>query len=109
MLPKNIIIDFESLSLSNKTKSNNVNEGVSTENKNIEIPVNTQIKKNRCTSCNKKVGLLGFECKCGGNFCTSHRHADQHDCKSINDIIQKDREILAKQNIKVVADKLEKI
>ena len=25
--------------------------------------------KNRCECCNKKVGLMGFECRCGNTFC----------------------------------------
>jgi AN1-type zinc finger protein 5/6 len=37
-------------------------------------------KKNRCTVCKKKVGLLGFECKCGKLLCTSHRQAEEHQC-----------------------------
>jgi predicted nucleic acid binding AN1-type Zn finger protein len=104
MLPKNLLIDFETLSLNSSTCETEIKEPKEI----IEIK-NTEVKKNKCTSCKKKVGLLGFDCQCGGNFCASHRHADQHDCKSLSDIIKKDREILAKQNIKVVADKLEKI
>ena len=107
MLPKNLLIDFASLSLNSGNKyEKEIKDEIKEEV--IEIK-NVEVKKNRCTLCKKKVGLLGFECQCGGNFCTSHRHADQHDCKSLSDIIKKDREILAKQNIKVVADKLEKI
>lgn len=37
-------------------------------------------KKNRCAICNVKVGLLGFDCRCGGKFCGKHRHADDHEC-----------------------------
>jgi predicted nucleic acid binding AN1-type Zn finger protein len=115
MLPKNLLIDFETLSLNSsitcETEIKEIKEIIEVKNievKNTEIK-KTEIKKNKCTSCKKKVGLLGFDCQCGGNFCASHRHADQHDCKSLIDIIKKDREILAKQNIKVIADKLEKI
>ena len=111
MLPKNLLIDFETLSLNSSTCESSTCESSTceTEIKEIIEIKNTEVKKNKCTSCKKKVGLLGFDCQCGGNFCASHRHADQHDCKSLSDIIKKDREILAKQNIKVVADKLEKI
>ena len=107
MLPKNFITEFENLSVTT-SNLNDVSEKslIMLERKDTE---NQQIKKNRCTHCNKKVGLLGFNCICSGNFCASHRHADQHECKSLSDIIKKDREILAKQNIKVIADKLEKI
>ncbi|KAF7395326.1 hypothetical protein HZH68_009376 [Vespula germanica] len=38
-------------------------------------------KKNRCAVCRKKVGLTGFECRCGGLFCSVHRYSDKHDCK----------------------------
>ena len=35
----------------------------------------------RCLICNKKVGLVGgFECKCGGLFCSLHRSENMHDC-----------------------------
>lgn len=30
--------------------------------------------------CNKKTGLLGFDCKCGYSFCSKHRHGDDHNC-----------------------------
>ena len=31
-------------------------------------------KKNRCLKCNKKVGLTGFPCRCGGLYCSLHRY-----------------------------------
>lgn len=37
-------------------------------------------KKNRCAVCSKKVGLMGFECKCGRLLCTAHRQAEEHQC-----------------------------
>ncbi|BES96096.1 Zinc finger protein [Nesidiocoris tenuis] len=37
-------------------------------------------KKNRCAVCRKKVGLTGFECRCGGLYCSTHRYSDKHDC-----------------------------
>ena len=37
-------------------------------------------KKNRCHYWNKKTGLLGFDCKCGFNFWSKHRHGDDHKC-----------------------------
>ncbi|WZZ46039.1 hypothetical protein YC2023_042298 [Brassica napus] len=39
-------------------------------------------KRSRCNACNKKVGLLGFECRCGHVFCGSHRHPEEHSCLS---------------------------
>ncbi len=37
-------------------------------------------KRNRCELCRKKVGLLGFDCRCGGVFCGAHRMASAHSC-----------------------------
>ncbi|KAJ0972859.1 hypothetical protein J5N97_020818 [Dioscorea zingiberensis] len=34
----------------------------------------------RCLICKKKVGLIGFSCRCEGLFCSSHRYAEQHQC-----------------------------
>ncbi len=38
--------------------------------------------KKRCCAadCKKKLGLLGFDCRCGKHFCSSHRHPDTHTC-----------------------------
>ncbi|GJM93323.1 hypothetical protein PR202_ga09870 [Eleusine coracana subsp. coracana] len=36
--------------------------------------------KRRCAACGRKVGLMGFECRCGGVFCGAHRYSDRHDC-----------------------------
>jgi len=39
-------------------------------------------KRSRCTwpTCNKKLGLTGFDCRCGGQFCPLHRYANEHNC-----------------------------
>ena len=37
----------------------------------------TQRNRGRCWSCKKKVGLTGFECRCGFVYCGVHRYADQ--------------------------------
>ena len=36
--------------------------------------------KKRCLICNKKVGLTGFTCRCGGLFCGVHRADTAHAC-----------------------------
>ncbi|KAH7667267.1 putative Zn-finger protein [Dioscorea alata] len=37
-------------------------------------PIKTKIAKTkRCESCKRKIGLTGFRCKCGGEFCSAHR------------------------------------
>ena len=35
---------------------------------------------NRCTVCNKKVGLIPFTCKCNDNFKFCSKHRLDHDC-----------------------------
>ncbi|GJN29098.1 hypothetical protein PR202_gb17291 [Eleusine coracana subsp. coracana] len=62
---------------------------------------------NRCMACRKKVGLTGFQCRCGGTFCGSHRYADAHACGF--DYKAAGREQIAKQNPVVVAAKIVKI
>jgi len=39
-------------------------------------------KRNRCSwqNCNKKLGLTGFDCRCGGQFCPMHRYTNEHQC-----------------------------
>ena len=61
-------------------------------------------KKNRCLVCNKKVGLLGFSCKCEGLYCAVHRHAEQHNCSY--DFKKRGLNILEKKMIKVESDKI---
>jgi len=39
-----------------------------------------QKQKNRCDICRKKVGLTGFDCRCGGVYCGIHRYSDTHNC-----------------------------
>ncbi|KAM3245400.1 hypothetical protein ACQJBY_056625 [Aegilops geniculata] len=62
-------------------------------------------KPTRCMACKKKVGLLGFACRCGGTFCSLHRYVDGHACDF--DYKKVDREKIAKQNPLVVAPKID--
>ncbi|CAL8082478.1 unnamed protein product [Orchesella dallaii] len=64
-------------------------------------------KKNRCQLCRKKVGLTGFECRCGGLFCSVHRYSDKHDCTF--DYRQLGAEEIRKNNPVVVGEKIHKI
>jgi len=61
-------------------------------------------KKPRCHACRKKVGMLGFECRCGHLFCAVHRHPDTHSCSI--DYKAMDRERLRRDNQKVEADRV---
>ncbi|KAG6521908.1 hypothetical protein ZIOFF_019042 [Zingiber officinale] len=62
---------------------------------------------NRCAQCQKKIGLIGFKCRCGGAFCSSHRYSEAHECSF--DYKAAGRVVLAKENPVVMAKKLEKI
>lgn len=61
----------------------------------------------RCKICNKKVGLMGFNCKCGGVFCMMHRYSDQHGCEF--DYRGEGKDAIEKANPIVKAEKIEKI
>ena len=39
-------------------------------------------KTPRCAhpECKKKLGLLGFECRCKNQYCGAHRAAEEHNC-----------------------------
>ncbi|KAG6509007.1 zinc finger A20 and AN1 domain-containing stress-associated protein 6-like [Zingiber officinale] len=63
--------------------------------------------KNRCGCCNKKVGLMGFRCRCGEVFCSVHRYSDKHDCTF--DYKASGQEAISKANPVVKMDKLDKI
>ncbi|KAF7007090.1 hypothetical protein CFC21_022063 [Triticum aestivum] len=58
----------------------------------------------RCMACKKKVGLLGFACRCGGTFCSLHRYVDGHACGF--DYKKIGREQIAQQNPFVAPSKL---
>ncbi|XP_049594359.1 AN1-type zinc finger protein 5 [Syngnathus scovelli] len=64
-------------------------------------------KKNRCFMCRKKVGLTGFECRCGNQFCGFHRYSDQHNCPY--DYKAEAAAKIRKENPVVVADKIQRI
>ncbi|XP_044950536.1 zinc finger A20 and AN1 domain-containing stress-associated protein 7-like [Hordeum vulgare subsp. vulgare] len=65
------------------------------------------VRASRCVACRKKVGLLGFLCRCEGTFCSVHRYSDKHDCGF--DYKTAGQEQIAKHNTVVVADKITRI
>lgn len=67
--------------------------------------VNKKTTTNTCQTCKKKIGLLDMtlKCKCGGAFCTTHRHFTKHNC----DYDYKNGEKI--KLIKIVGDKINKI
>eukprot|EP00388_Colpodella_angusta_P020198 GDKJ01050386.1.p1 GENE.GDKJ01050386.1~~GDKJ01050386.1.p1 ORF type:complete len:202 (-),score=42.36 GDKJ01050386.1:1273-1878(-) len=70
------------------------------------LPVKAQ-KPGRCFKCDKKVGLLGFTCRCEFTFCGLHRLGDAHECDFDYKTLK--RAELSKANQTVAADKVKKI
>ncbi|XP_028851895.1 AN1-type zinc finger protein 5a [Denticeps clupeoides] len=64
-------------------------------------------KKNRCFMCRKRVGLTGFDCRCGNLFCGLHRYSDKHNCTY--DYKAEAAAKIRKENPVVVADKIQRI
>ncbi|NXT84225.1 ZFAN4 protein, partial [Zapornia atra] len=74
---------------------------------NGSIPAKKKIKK-QCFLCGKKTGLTtSFECRCGNNFCATHRYAETHACSY--DYKSAARRYLQENNPAVSAPKLPKI
>uniref|UniRef100_A0ACD5WRV5 Uncharacterized protein n=1 Tax=Avena sativa TaxID=4498 RepID=A0ACD5WRV5_AVESA len=61
----------------------------------------------RCGTCRKRVGLTGFNCRCGNLYCALHRYSDKHECKF--DYRAAAMDAIAKANPVVKAEKLDKI
>lgn len=63
----------------------------------------------RCLTCNKKVGLTGFNCRCNPDavFCSQHRYAEAHSCTFDYKAFQKQQ--LSTKNPLVQAEKLQRI
>ncbi|XP_027708932.1 AN1-type zinc finger protein 5-like isoform X2 [Vombatus ursinus] len=76
----------------------------SEEEKSSEKP---KLKKNRCFACRKKVGLTGFECRCGNLFCAMHRYSEKHSCPF--DYKAEAAEKIRKENPIIVAEKIRKL
>lgn len=66
-----------------------------------------QKNTNRCFSCNKRVGLTGFKCRCDYVFCGAHRLPEEHKCDF--DYKTTGREQLSKNNPLVVPSKLNRV
>ncbi|NXL48497.1 ZFAN5 protein, partial [Podilymbus podiceps] len=64
-------------------------------------------KKNRCFTCRKKIGLTGFDCRCGNLFCAIHRYSDMHACPY--DYKAEAAEKIRKENPVVIAEKIQKL
>ncbi|NXJ99072.1 ZFAN5 protein, partial [Corythaixoides concolor] len=70
-------------------------------------PEKPKQKKNRCFTCRKKIGLTGFDCRCGNLFCAIHRYSDMHACPY--DYKAEAAEKIRKENPIVIAEKIQKL
>ncbi|XP_022355450.1 AN1-type zinc finger protein 4 isoform X2 [Enhydra lutris kenyoni] len=75
----------------------------------VNAPIQTKKKAMKhCFLCGKKTGLAtSYECRCGNNFCASHRYAETHGCTY--DYKSAGRRYLQEANPVVNAPKLPKI
>ncbi|XP_030620812.1 AN1-type zinc finger protein 6 isoform X2 [Chanos chanos] len=64
-------------------------------------------RRNRCFTCRKKVGLTGFDCRCGNVFCGIHRYSDVHNCTF--DYKADAAEKIRKENPVIIGEKIQKI
>ncbi len=100
-LRNELINDTTVQKLTNNMNQLNINEKIKKEKK------SKRPRKNRCHMCSKKLGLLPFECKCGGSFCPTHRYIEEHQCTF--DWKQEGLDRLKQDNPQVVADKIIRI
>lgn len=72
-----------------------------------EADTSAAVRPNKCMACRKRVGLMGFTCRCGITFCGTHRYPEQHGCTF--DFKAAGRDAIAKENPVIKAEKLAKI
>ena len=100
---KNII---DNINVNGKSENNNKKRLLEDDvNKTVQKKI--QVNNSRCLCCNRKIGLLGFQCKCKNYFCSEHRYSDCHDCTF--DYKEHGKELLTKENPIVISSKINKI
>ncbi|KAF3969157.1 hypothetical protein CMV_007022 [Castanea mollissima] len=80
-------------------------EASSTSTLNVKGEEKVKEGPNRCNTCRKRVGLTGFNCRCGNLFCAVHRYSDKHECPY--DYRAAGQDAIAKANPVVKAEKLD--
>uniref|UniRef100_UPI0037E7093A AN1-type zinc finger protein 4 n=1 Tax=Semicossyphus pulcher TaxID=241346 RepID=UPI0037E7093A len=75
----------------------------------VKAPTGSKKKSSKhCFLCGRKTGLAtSYECRCGHNFCATHRYAETHDCTF--DYKSAGRRFLQETNPLISAPKLPKI
>ncbi|KAF8084114.1 hypothetical protein N665_0733s0003 [Sinapis alba] len=71
------------------------------------VVVEEPVRKQRCETCRRKVGVTGFSCRCGHMFCGLHRYPEEHSCPF--DYKHSGRLALAKQLPLIRDKKLDRI
>ena len=74
------VIPNRELDESGESSSSENCDGSVEENNGEIIPKPEQGNPERCWKCNKRIGVLGFDCRCGYRFCGLHRYSYEHDC-----------------------------
>jgi len=105
---KDVVAVKEEISTSSTDGATAVVEAVTEVTEREEEPkIDSKKKKNRCLVCKKKVGLTGFNCRCGGLFCSIHRYSDKHECNF--DFKAMGKKEISEANPVIVAQKINKI
>lgn len=91
----------------NPSTSSASNSNAEDEDQKDEDKDSKNKKKNRCATCRKKVGLTGFECRCGGLYCSVHRYSDKHECSFDYRLLGATE--IRRNNPVVVGEKIKKI
>ncbi|KAM4031179.1 AN1-type zinc finger protein 4 [Anomaloglossus baeobatrachus] len=74
----------------------------------VKAAVRSKKATKHCFLCGKKTGLAtSYECRCGNNFCATHRYSETHNCTY--DYKTAGRRYLQESNPVVTAPKLPKI
>lgn len=60
-----------------------------------------------CPVCKKRVGLLAFKCRCGGQFCETHRYPEAHQCSYDHKAVARNK--IQDENPVVLSDKLDRV
>ncbi|GAA0151971.1 hypothetical protein Leryth_006216 [Lithospermum erythrorhizon] len=89
-----------------RSTSTNSNPIISPKNS-LKRPRDKEVLRCSCSGCKKKLGLMGFRCRCGEMFCPEHRYSDRHDCGF--DYKAAGKEAIARENPVIRAVKLVKV
>lgn len=99
-------VDVTTPSVELKTITTQATADVSTSSSQV-TEVKAKEGPTRCNMCKKRIGLTGFKCRCGNDYCAMHRYSDKHGCTF--DYRTAARDAIAKANPIVKAEKLDKI